>query len=56
MVPGVLHHGQGGSAKKVKAPVRKEWLGRPGADAVSFQPHPQYGFMCPVLKPGVAVP
>jgi hypothetical protein len=44
------------TGKKVKAPVRNEWLGSPTADAESFQPHPTFGFVCPVLKPGVDLP
>jgi hypothetical protein len=48
--------GGGATGKKVKAPVRDEWFGSPAADAASFEPHPEYGFMCPVLRPGVAVP
>ena len=39
--------GGGRLGKKVKAPVRDEWIGGAAADAASFQPHPQYGFMCP---------
>ena len=53
----VLRIDSGGlTGKKVKAPVRSEWLGSPAADAASFQPHPVYGFMCPILKPSVDVP
>ena len=37
--------------KKVAAPVPASWFGSPTADANVFQPHPVYGFMCPVLKP-----
>ncbi len=48
--------GGGQTGKKVKAPVRDEWFGSPSTDAIAFQPHPQYGFMCPVLKPDVATP
>jgi hypothetical protein len=48
--------GGGRTGKKVKAPVRNEWLGSPAADAASFVPSPTYGFMCPVLKPDVDVP
>jgi hypothetical protein len=48
--------GGGLTGKKVKAPVRNEWFGSPTSDSVSFQPHPQYGFMCPVLKPDVDTP
>ena len=46
----------GQNAQKVKAPVPSKWLGSPASDAVSFQPHPKYGFMCPVLKAGVDTP
>jgi hypothetical protein len=46
--------GGGLSGKKVKAPVRDEWLGS-SADA-AFVPHPDFGFMCPVLQSGVALP
>jgi hypothetical protein len=53
----VLHIDNGGlTGKKVKAPVRNEWFGSPTADAASFQPHPHFGFMCPVLKPEVDEP
>ena len=48
--------GGGLTGKKVKAPVRDEWLGGPAADAASFEPHPEFGFVCPVLKTGVATP
>jgi hypothetical protein len=48
--------GGGRTGKKVKAPVRSEWFGSPTADSVSFQPHPVYGFMCPILKPDVDTP
>jgi hypothetical protein len=48
--------GGGRSGRKVRAPVRDEWFGKPAADSVSFQAHPQYGFMCPVLKPEVDTP
>jgi hypothetical protein len=53
----VLRIDSGGlTGKKVKAPVRSEWFGSPTADSTSFQPHADYGFMCPVLKPDVDVP
>jgi hypothetical protein len=53
----VLKIDRGGlTGKKVKAPVRKEWFGSPTADSASFQPHPDYGFVCPVLKPDVDTP
>jgi hypothetical protein len=42
--------GGGRTGKKVKAPVRNEWFGSPTADAAAFEPHPDYGFMCPLLK------
>jgi hypothetical protein len=45
--------GGGVTGKKVKAPVRQQWFGSPTADSTSFQPHPDYGFMCPLLKPDV---
>jgi LVIVD repeat len=48
--------GGGLSGKKVKAPVRNEWFGSPTADSASFQPHPDFGFVCPVLKAGVDTP
>jgi hypothetical protein len=48
--------GAGLTGKKVKAPVRNEWFGSPTADSRSFQTHPVYGFMCPLLKPDVNVP
>src|SRR5215217_3499577 len=41
--------GAGKTGKKVKAPVRSDWFGSPTKDSVSFQPHPLYGFMCPIL-------
>jgi hypothetical protein len=43
-------------AKKVHAPVRREWFGSPASDARSFEPSPQFGFMCPLLKPDVEIP
>jgi hypothetical protein len=46
----------GRTGKKEKAPVRNEWLGGPAADGATFQPHPTFGFVCPVLKPGVNLP
>jgi hypothetical protein len=53
----VLRIDRGGvGATKVTAPVRSEWFGSPARDAVSFQPHPRYGFMCPVLKATVDTP
>ncbi len=48
--------GGGLTGKKVKAPVRNEWFGSPTADSASFQTHPVYGFMCPLLKPDLDTP
>jgi hypothetical protein len=48
--------GGGVGGKKVRAPVPGGWLGSPTADANVFQPHPVYGFMCPVLQPDVDSP
>jgi hypothetical protein len=48
--------GGGLKSKKVKAPVPAAWFGSPTRDSVSFQPHPVYGFMCPILKPDVDTP
>jgi hypothetical protein len=48
--------GGGVSGKRVKAPVAGSWLGSPTADANVFQPHPVYGFMCPVLQPDLDSP
>ena len=42
--------------KKVKAPVSNSWFGSPTSDAASFQSHPTFGFVCPVLKAGVETP
>jgi hypothetical protein len=53
----VLKIDSGGlTGKKVKAPVRDEWFGSPTADSALFQPHPDFGFVCPILKPGVGTP
>jgi hypothetical protein len=48
--------GGGLKSKKVRAPVPDSWFGSPTLDAAAFQPHPDYGFMCPVLKAGVDSP
>jgi LVIVD repeat-containing protein len=44
----------GTTGKKVKAPVRSEWFGSQATGSTSlsgpFQPHPIFGFVCPVLK------
>jgi hypothetical protein len=42
--------GHGLKANKVKAPVPGSWFGAPTFDAGLFQAHPQFGFICPVLK------
>jgi hypothetical protein len=53
----VLKIDKGGlTGKKVKAPVSNKWFGSPTTDAASFQPHPTFGFVCPVLKPDVDSP
>ena len=53
----VLRIDAGGvTGKKVKAPVRDEWLGSPALDSAAFQPHVTFGFACPVLQPGVDTP
>jgi len=53
----VLRISGGGLDSRTRtAPVAKPWFGSPTADAVSFQSHPTFGFMCPVLKPDVDTP
>jgi LVIVD repeat-containing protein len=47
----VLRIQGGGTGGKVRAPVRNEWFG--GSTDVRFQPGPTFGFVCPVLRPGV---
>jgi hypothetical protein len=50
----------GTTGKKVRAPVRSEWFGSGVADntsfSASFESHPIFGFVCPVLKPDVDTP
>jgi hypothetical protein len=50
----------GTTGKKVKAPVRSEWFGTQASSTSSFsdsfQSHPTFGFICPVLKADVATP
>jgi hypothetical protein len=41
--------GGGLSAKKVTAPVPGSWFGSPTLDAGLLQPHPVFGYVCPVL-------
>jgi hypothetical protein len=53
----VLRIDSGGlTGKKVKAPVSNGWFGSPTADSASFQSHPTFGFICPVLKADVDTP
>jgi LVIVD repeat len=53
----VLRIDNGGlTGKKVKAPVRTEWFGSPTLDSASFQPHSQFGFMCPILQAQIDMP
>jgi hypothetical protein len=50
----------GTTGKKVKAPVSNSWFGTQSSDtssfSSSFQSHPTFGFVCPVLKPDVETP
>jgi hypothetical protein len=48
--------GGGLAGKKVAAPVPGSWFGSPALDAALFQPGPTFGFVCPVLQPGVDIP
>jgi hypothetical protein len=52
--------GGGTTGKKVKAPVRSEWFGTQASEtssfSTSFQSHPTFGFICPVLKADVDSP
>jgi hypothetical protein len=41
--------GGGLTGKKVTAPVPGSWFGAPTLDAGLFQPHPVFGYVCPVL-------
>jgi len=53
----VLRIDDGGKlGKKVKAPVPSGWFGSPTKDSVSFEAHPSFGFVCPVLKAEVNLP
>jgi hypothetical protein len=53
----VLRIQRGGQdGEQVRAPVLPEWFGSPAFDSKSFQKHPNFGFMCPVLKPDVDTP
>jgi LVIVD repeat len=46
--------GGGLTGRKVRAPVRDEWIGGSAIDAAKgFQPGPTFGFVCPVLRVGV---
>jgi hypothetical protein len=48
------------TGKKVRAPVRSEWFGTQASSTSSFsdsfESHPTFGFICPVLKADVATP
>src|SRR3954471_18704651 len=46
----------GHAAATVTAPVSNKWFGSPSADSKSFQASRRFGFVCPVLKPGLAAP
>ena len=52
--------GGGTTGKKVRAPVQSEWFGTKASSTSSFsdsfQSHPTFGFVCPVLKADVATP
>jgi LVIVD repeat len=49
-----------GGGRKVKnakrAPVPSSWLGGSAGRSEVFAPHPTFGFACPLLKTGVALP
>jgi hypothetical protein len=50
----------GTTGKKVRAPVRSEWFGTQASPtssfSASFQSHPIFGFVCPVLQADVSTP
>jgi hypothetical protein len=49
--------GGGRKAKARRAPVPAGWLGgSAGVRSEVFAPHPTFGFVCPLLKTGVALP
>ena len=48
--------GGGRTGKKVRAPVPSGWFGLPTADSATFEPHPSFGYVCPVLKAGLNTP
>jgi hypothetical protein len=57
----VLRIDSGGvTGKSVRAPVRSEWFGTQASSTSSFsdsfESHPTFGFICPVLKADVATP
>jgi hypothetical protein len=53
----VLRIDNGGlTGKKTAAPVPGSWFGSPTLDSAAFEPHPVFGFMCPILQPSVDVP
>ena len=43
-------------ARRSRRRCADEWFGSPARDSASFQPHPIFGFVCPVLKAGVSLP
>jgi hypothetical protein len=57
----VLRIDNGGrTGKKVKAPVKSSWFGSSASPTSSFsdsfESHPTFGFVCPVLKASVSAP
>jgi len=43
--------------KAKRAPVPSGWLGgTASAQSAAFVPHPEFGFMCPLLKPSATLP
>ena len=53
----VLRIANGGKeSKRVSAPVPDSWFGSPTSDAETFDSHPTFGFVCPVLKSGAELP
>jgi hypothetical protein len=49
----VVRIDRGAATQQVTAPVSASWFGSPTADAATFEPSKTFGFICPVLKPGV---
>jgi hypothetical protein len=42
-------------AKRVRAPVPKRWFGTPTRQQAAFKASPTFGFVCPVVKAGLAI-